>query len=146
MSIAQTPSAGSRPQLIARLTPALYLRLEGLAMLALTVAAYRSLQLHTAGALGWTVFTLGFFLPDVAMVGYLRGPAVGALLYNLAHTELLPVAMLALAYVSGQAPLASVGLLWLAHIGFDRAAGYGLKRASAFGDTHLGPIGRSRAL
>jgi hypothetical protein len=33
-------------------------------------------------------------------------------------------------------------LIWLAHIGADRGLGYGLKYATAFGDTHLGYIGR----
>ena len=35
------------------------------------------------------------------------------------------------------------GLIWIAHVGFDRALGYGLKYASGFGDTHLGRIGRA---
>jgi hypothetical protein len=34
------------------------------------------------------------------------------------------------------------GSIWLAHIGADRALGHGLKYATAFGDTHLGYIGR----
>ncbi len=33
-------------------------------------------------------------------------------------------------------------LVWIAHIGFDRALGFGLKYASRFGDTHLGRTGR----
>lgn len=32
--------------------------------------------------------------------------------------------------------------IWCAHIGFDRALGYGLKYAEGFGFTHLGRIGR----
>jgi hypothetical protein len=35
-----------------------------------------------------------------------------------------------------------IALIWLAHIGFDRALAYGLKYPVAFGDTHLGRIGR----
>jgi hypothetical protein len=35
----------------------------------------------------------------------------------------------------------SVALIWLAHIGFDRALGYGLKYKAGFGFTHLGRIG-----
>jgi hypothetical protein len=31
----------------------------------------------------------------------------------------------------------------MAHIGFDRALGFGLKYASGFGDSHLGRIGRA---
>ena len=30
--------------------------------------------------------------------------------------------------------------IWVAHIGFDRALGYGLKYATAFKDTHLGKV------
>jgi hypothetical protein len=33
-------------------------------------------------------------------------------------------------------------LIGLAHVGFDRALGYGLKYATGFGDTHLGRKGR----
>jgi hypothetical protein len=38
-----------------------------------------------------------------------------------------------------------VCLIWLAHIGMDRALGLGLKFPSAFRDTHLGSAGRSAA-
>ena len=47
-----------------------------------------------------------------------------------------------------QVPLGVMGglaLIWAAHIGFDRALGYGLKYPSGFGDTHLGRIGGKRA-
>jgi hypothetical protein len=30
--------------------------------------------------------------------------------------------------------------MWFAHIGMDRAIGYGLKYPTAFGDTHLGRV------
>ena len=36
----------------------------------------------------------------------------------------------------------SIAMIWLAHIGFDRALGYGLKYAAGFGFTHLGRIGK----
>jgi hypothetical protein len=43
------------------------------------------------------------------------------------------------------APLAlGAGILWFAHVGFDRALGYGLKYETGFGATHLGFIGRLR--
>jgi hypothetical protein len=32
--------------------------------------------------------------------------------------------------------------IWIAHVGFDRMLGHGLKYETAFGDTHLGRIGR----
>ena len=37
----------------------------------------------------------------------------------------------------------SIALIWMAHIGMDRALGYGLKYQKGFGFTHLGRIGRS---
>jgi hypothetical protein len=39
-------------------------------------------------------------------------------------------------------PLLAVSALWLAHVGFDRMLGYGLKYGTGFGDTHLGRVGR----
>ncbi len=34
-------------------------------------------------------------------------------------------------------------MIWMAHIGIDRALGYGLKYSLGFGFTHLGRIGRA---
>ncbi|TME29762.1 MAG: DUF4260 family protein, partial [Chloroflexi bacterium] len=34
------------------------------------------------------------------------------------------------------------GAILIAHIGIDRASGFGLKYATSFQDTHLGRIGR----
>ena len=42
----------------------------------------------------------------------------------------------ALALLTGRPPVAA--LIWAAHNGLDRAAGFGLKYPSDFGDTHLG--------
>lgn len=95
--------------------------------------------------LGWAAFAAAFLLPDLAMLGYLKSARVGALTYNLAHTEWLPAAVLGLGLWSQQAPLVSAATIWLAHIGFDRALGYGLKYPDAFGHTHLGRLGRPPA-
>ncbi|MEL7363395.1 MAG: DUF4260 family protein, partial [Bacteroidota bacterium] len=35
-----------------------------------------------------------------------------------------------------------IALIWGAHIGFDRALGFGLKLPTGFRDTHLGRIGK----
>jgi hypothetical protein len=37
--------------------------------------------------------------------------------------------------------LLSIAMIWLAHLGIDRALGYGLKYFAGFGFTHLGRIG-----
>ena len=36
-----------------------------------------------------------------------------------------------------------LALIWSAHIGFDRALGYGLKYDTGFSFTHLGRIGKT---
>lgn len=113
------------------------LRLEGLAVLALSVAAYAQF-----GA-GWGWFALLFLLPDLSFLGYLAGPRVGALAYNAAHSYAGPLALLAASMLGAMPALLAIALVWCAHIGFDRALGYGLKYASGFGDTHLGRIGRA---
>lgn len=65
--------------------------------------------------------------------------------YNAAHSTIGPIASLAAGYFTHQMPVLALGLIWLAHVGFDRALGYGLKYGTAFGDTHLGRIGKRKA-
>jgi hypothetical protein len=122
-----------------RSVPLMLLRLEGLGLMGAALAAYSQMGGD------WGLFAWLFLVPDLAMLGYLAGPAFGAAAYNAAHTTLLPLVLGAFG-VLGAAPLAvSIALIWLAHVGFDRAMGYGLKYASGFGHTHLGrAIGRAR--
>ena len=117
-------------------TPRTWLRLEGAALLAAAVVAYQW-QLGS-----WATFALLFLAPDLAMLGYLAGPALGARLYNLAHVEVAPIFLAMYGIGVGRHDVLPYALVWLAHIGFDRMIGYGLKYPTRFGDTHLGPIGR----
>ncbi|UUZ65287.1 DUF4260 domain-containing protein [Polaromonas sp. P1(28)-13] len=111
------------------------LRLEGLAVFAVAVAAYAQF-----GA-GWGLFAWLFLLPDLSCLAYLAGPRVGAAAYNAAHSYAGALGLLA-AGVLGAMPLVlAVALVWCAHIGFDRALGYGLKYAAGFSETHLGRLG-----
>ncbi|MDM0106634.1 DUF4260 domain-containing protein [Variovorax sp. J22R24] len=111
------------------------LRVEGAVVLVAAVVAYTQL-----GA-GWGAFAMLFLLPDLSFLGYLAGPRVGAAAYNAAHSYIGPVAMLVIGSL-GDSPVAmAAGLIWCAHIGFDRALGYGLKYATGFAHTHLGRIG-----
>ena len=117
-------------------TPRALLRLEGLAVLVAALIGY-----HAVGA-SWIWFAVLLLFPDVALVGYLAGPRVGAFTYNALHTYLGPALLAALTY-SGVTPRAWwICWIWLAHIGLDRAIGYGLKFPTAFQATHLGTIGR----
>lgn len=71
------------------------------------------------------------------MVLYLVNPKLGSRLYNLAHTEVLPAALALFSFVQHRTSLLALALIWLGHIGFDRALGYGLKYPTFFKDTHL---------
>lgn len=89
----------------------------------------------------WWWFAGLFLLPDLSMLGYLAGPRIGALTYNCAHTYVAPALLLLLAYYVKWGEAVPVIAIWVAHIGFDRVLGFGLKYASAFRDTHLGRLG-----
>jgi uncharacterized membrane protein len=78
-----------------------------------------------------------FLVPDLSFAAYAAGPATGSAVYNAVHTTLWPLVMGAAGVVGESSTLTQVALIWLAHIGVDRAAGYGLKYPSAFKDTHL---------
>jgi hypothetical protein len=117
----------------------LTLRLEGLAALAAALAFYGH------NGFSWSAFALLFLAPDLSMLAYLAGPRVGAWGYNLAHTDALAIALTLAGFFTGLPLAAAGGLIWIAHIGFDRALGYGLKYPTAFRDTHLGRLGWHRA-
>lgn len=113
------------------------LRAEGLAMLACASALYW----RASG--DWKQFAILFLAPDLSLLFYLAGPVAGARAYNAAHSTMLPLALGAGGIAFAQ-PLATlIALIWLAHVGFDRALGYGLKYGRGFGFTHLGRIGRA---
>jgi hypothetical protein len=113
------------------------LRLEGLTLFA------AMLVLYAAWGGSWWVFAVLFLAPDLSFAAYLIDPATGALVYNAAHSYLVPVALMTLGFGFAEPLILSVAMIWLAHIGIDRALGYGLKYAAGFGFTHLGRIGRS---
>jgi Domain of unknown function (DUF4260) len=94
----------------------------------------------------WPLFFLLILAPDLSMLGYLAGPRIGAIAYNLVHALIAPLCLLALGFLGGQEPAIHIAMIWLAHIAIDRALGYGLKFSTGFQDTHLGRIGRDRGV
>jgi len=86
-------------------------------------------------------FAVLFLSPDLSILAYLAGPRLGSVAYNAVHSYVGP-AIAAGALLAAGGPL-GVPLIWAAHIGFDRAFGYGLKYADGFQFTHLGRIGRT---
>jgi hypothetical protein len=107
------------------------LHLEGLVVLA------ASLSLYFDAGYGWLALVVLFLVPDLSMLGYLGGPRVGALAYDVVHTSVLPVALGAYGVLGDSDTATQLSLIWLAHIGLDRLLGYGLKYPTAFKDTHL---------
>lgn len=108
-------------------------------MLVATVASYWWLDAS------WLLFAVLILTPDLSMLGYLAGPRVGAVAYNVFHSLIGPLALFALGLAAGLLWAAPVATIWLAHIAADRMLGYGLKLASDFSQTHMGPIGRRRS-
>lgn len=119
-------------------TPRLWLRLEGAAVFAASLVAYQ----WNLGS--WWVFAAIILAPDLTMAAYLAGPSLGARAYNLAHTYIGPIFLTMYGIGIGRSDVVPWALIWFAHIGFDRLLGYGLKYETAFGETHLGRIGRAR--
>lgn len=115
------------------------LRLEGLAVAALTAVLYAR-----TGA-SWWIFAALWLTPDLSMLGYLGGSCRGSRIYNTAHTYVLPGALALCGLLLHVNALLPFALIWANHIGVDRLMGYGLKYADGFGFTHLGRQGKRDA-
>ena len=111
------------------------LRLEGL-----TLFAGMTLLYAIWGG-SWWVYAILFLAPDLSFAAYLAGPRAGAVVYNAAHSYLAPMALMTSGFGLDSPLVLSIAMIWLAHIGIDRALGYGLKYFAGFGFTHLGQIG-----
>lgn len=92
------------------------------------------------GSIVWLVPVL--LLRDLSMLGYAAGSRFGAFTYNLVNNWTLAAAALVIGWWLKSDPLLLAGAVVLAHVGMDRALGYGLKLSTDFRDTHLGQIGR----
>jgi hypothetical protein len=111
------------------------LRLEGLALFAgMTL-------LYAIWGGSWWIFAILFLAPDLSFAGYLAGPRIGAIVYNAAHSYIAPMVLMVAGLGLTSSLSLSIAMIWLAHIGLDRALGYGLKYSAGFSFTHLGRIG-----
>jgi len=112
--------------------PRTFLRVEGLTVLALALAGY-----FFVDGPAWLLALLAL-ASDISMLGYLLGPRLGSLSYNMVHTYTLPLSL----SLGGAGLWADhrtaflFSLVWVGHIGADRLLGYGLKFESGFKDTH----------
>ena len=115
------------------MSPKPLLHLEGAAVFIASLYAY---HLNHGS---WLLFVLLFLTPDVSMIGYVFGARVGAITYNAIHTYVGPLVLAGYSLGTGHQTPLLLASIWMAHIGLDRALGFGLKYASRFKDTHLDP-------
>ena len=111
--------------------PRTLLHAEGLVVAAAAVTLYFHLDFP------WWLLVVLALAPDLSMLGYLAGATAGAIAYDLAHTYVAPVALGTIGVLAGGDLAVELALIWVAHIGVDRALGYGLKYTAGFRDTHL---------
>jgi Domain of unknown function (DUF4260) len=107
--------------------------------------------LHAEGVAAFVAGTLLFFsrggealfflplllLPDVGLLGYLRNARIGAFTYDLIHNWAVGIAVLGVGIATSSDALWLTGAILIAHVGMDRAVGYGLKYAAGAKVTHL---------
>jgi hypothetical protein len=112
--------------------PVIFQRIEGAAVFAAATVIY--FHAH----LSWLLYILLLFSFDVFMVGYAFNLRIGATIYNLGHSMIFP-SLLAIVYLLHSSNFVlGFACLGFAHIGIDRAFGYGLKFSTGFKHTHLG--------
>jgi Domain of unknown function (DUF4260) len=88
---------------------------------------------------------VAYSIPDLSMLGYFMGPRAGVIVYDATHSHIGPMLLwVATRSVSASCAVFAV-LIWIAHIGFGRALGYGLKYSNGFwiahSTLHLGALG-----
>jgi len=115
----------------------LWLQAEGFVVLVL------SLELYHLTAASWWRFFVFLLVPDLSLLAYVGEPAFAARVYNIVHSYTLPLTLAVAALAMNQSHILPYALIWTAHIGMDRALGFGLKYPEAFGRTHLGMHGKA---
>lgn len=102
---------------------------------------------------GWWWYVLLVLGPDISMLGYLLGPRVGAIAYNIFHHKAVAILVFMTGFLVMREPPVGqfstpqvywmlVGMVLYGHASMDRIFGYGLKFGDSFHHTHLGWIGK----
>lgn len=111
-------------------------RMEGAALFVASTYAFYEL-----GA-PWIIYPVLLLAIDISMAGYLINNRIGAYVYNFGHSLVAPITLSVAGKIAGNRGMVILAVAWLAHIGLDRAMGYGLKHITGFKHTHLGKIGK----
>lgn len=111
-------------------------KVEGFSILVFAVYTFSQFGLN------WWWFIGLLFLIDLFMIGYAFDKKIGALVYNIGHSLTVPVLLWLASWQLESSVFMTLSLVWFAHIGMDRAFGYGLKLYKGFNYTHLGEVGK----
>jgi Domain of unknown function (DUF4260) len=111
--------------------PLILLRTEGLVLFGCAVTLY------VREDFSLLLLVLLFLAPDLSFVGLAAGERAGAIAYDAAHTYVWPLLLGSAALLSEWGTGIQLSLIWLAHIGIDRALGYGLRYPASFQENHL---------
>jgi hypothetical protein len=109
-------------------------KIESAALIILLLIVYAQLD-----ASWWWLVAL-FLAPDLSIVGYLSGPKVGAVVYNVGHAYFTPAILAGASFALGWQPILVLAVIWAIHVAADRMLGFGLKLPTGFKDTHLGRL------
>lgn len=112
--------------------PVIQRRIEALVFMLAAMFIYNDLG-HS-----WLLFALLFFLPDLSLFSYIKGPELGAVVYNTMHCFTWPLLLGFYSYVFADTSVQPLALIWLSHCAFDRAIGWGLKYDDSFCNTDMG--------
>ncbi|MCJ8324276.1 MAG: DUF4260 domain-containing protein [Rhizobiales bacterium] len=96
-----------------------------------------ALVIYAQSGASWWLFGALILAPDLAMVGYGFGPKIGTFCYNLLHNYVLPAVFVVVGLYFAEILYIHIVIIWIAHIGMDRAIQYGLKYNTGFKDTHI---------
>jgi hypothetical protein len=83
---------------------------------------------------GWGMAAVLLLAPDLAFIAFAMGVGPGVMAYNAVHRPMVPLVLLVAGFAAGLPILVLLSLIWVAHIGMDRAAGYGLREVAATPD------------
>ena len=114
--------------------PKWFLQIEGLAVLLACLYTYAFYDYS------WIVFLLFILAPDLSALGFLINQRVGAITYNVFHTYLLVWPFIFCGFIWSNDLLMVSGLILAAHIGVDRALGYGLRFTHSLKENHLNKL------
>ena len=109
------------------------LNLEGAAVLGAIVYIY---FFRIDG--NWILFVALLLAPDIGLAAYAtKSNRIGSIFYNAFHTYIFPALVIVSGNTVGNEVVVEIGLIFAAHIGMDRAVGYGLKYIAGPKPTHL---------